>query len=152
MLATSGVAQAEWHKATSSHFVIYADQKPEKLHELAARLEKFEKAVQLLRNVKSESGDTTKVTIFVVEDLGELRSLLGRRDSGVAGIYIGRASGPVAFVPRSTGTGLKGEIKPEAVFFHEYAHHLMLQNSSYPLPQWLSEGGRPGASVGLAID
>lgn len=134
-------AQAKWHRASSAHFVIYADQQPDKLRELAVRLEKFDKAVNFVRKLKDyPPGEGNRLTIFVVEDLSELRRLLGLRYGGVAGLYRGRASGPIAIVPRTTGTGYKGEIKPEAVFYHEYAHHLMLQNVNYPMPQWLSEG------------
>ena len=141
LLLSPAAANAAWHRATSAHFVIYADQDPAKLRELATRLEKFDKAVSLVRNVKDyPPSEGHKVTIFVVEDLGDLRRLVGLRNSGVAGLYRGNATGPIAIVPRTTGTGYQGELKPEAVFYHEYAHHLMLQNVGYPMPQWLSEG------------
>ncbi|MDQ3478263.1 MAG: hypothetical protein M3438_03785 [Pseudomonadota bacterium] len=140
LLLSPAAAHAEWHRATSTHFVIYADQHPDKVRDLATRLERFDKAVRLLRKAQDyPPAEGNKVTIFVVEDLKGLRRLIGV-GGGIAGLYEGRASGPIAIVPRTTGTGLKGEIRPEAVFFHEYAHHLMLQDINYPMPQWLSEG------------
>jgi tetratricopeptide (TPR) repeat protein len=31
-------------------------------------------------------------------------------------------------------------LQPQAIFFHEYAHHLQLQNASAVVPTWLAEG------------
>ena len=39
-------AAAAWHKASTAHFIIYADESPDKLRAFATRLEKFDKAVR----------------------------------------------------------------------------------------------------------
>ena len=45
LFAWSASAPAAWHKASSPHFVIYADAKPEKLRAYAEKLEKFDQGV-----------------------------------------------------------------------------------------------------------
>ncbi|MDQ3478262.1 MAG: hypothetical protein M3438_03780 [Pseudomonadota bacterium] len=137
----TGTAHAKWHRATTPHFVIYANEDAAKLHDRATRLEKVRQAVHLLRKVKDyPPGEGNRLTVFVVEDLSHVQRMLRAPDPGISGYYRGRASGPVMLVPRWMGVWRKGQPTPETVFFHEYAHHLLLQDLKHPLPQWLSEG------------
>ena len=90
-------ASAAWHKASSKHFIIYADQNPEKLRAFAAKLEKFDKGVRLTRGMTDyEFGDGNRLTIYVVRDVAAAEKLIGVRNIG--GFYIGRATGPLAVV------------------------------------------------------
>ena len=50
-LALAAPASAAWQKTSSAHFVIYADESPDKLREFATRLEKFDKAVRHVRGM-----------------------------------------------------------------------------------------------------
>ena len=133
-------ASAAWHKASSKHFIIYADEKPEKLAEFAAKLEKFDKAVRLVRKMKDRDiGDGNRLTVYVVRDVEAVRKLIRHRSAG--GFYIGRATGPMAVVPREGLSAWGGwEFSADTIFFHEYAHHLMFQEIDSPLPEWLIEG------------
>ena len=139
--AFPGVASAQWHEARSKHFVIYADQSPEELRRYAEKLERFDAAVREARGTPDvTSGTATRVTLFLVRDLRELRRIYGDEEASVAGFYIPRASGSVAFVPEQSGHSGKFELSSESIFFHEYTHHLMLQDADRPLPSWLTEG------------
>jgi tetratricopeptide (TPR) repeat protein len=129
-------ADAGWHKATTPHFVIYSDQNPERLRAYAAQLEKFDQAVRFARRTPDyDIGDGNRLTIFVTRNTSGIQRLAG--SDFVAGFYIGHASGPVAFVPRSTNDR---DFSADVVFFHEYAHHMMLQDLDRPIPEWLVEG------------
>ena len=44
-------AHTAWQKVSSPHFVIYADGEPDKLRAFATRLEKFDKAVRVVRTM-----------------------------------------------------------------------------------------------------
>lgn len=132
---------AAWHKASSKHFVIYSDDKPERLREFAAKLEKFDQAVRFARSMQDHApGQGNRLTVFVVSTIGEVQKLSQSNDRDLAGFYTGRATGSIAFVPRRAGDGTKGSLDPETIFFHEYAHHLMMQEISQPYPEWLIEG------------
>lgn len=136
-----GSAEAAWHEASSTHFVIYADEKPDRLQEFATRLEKFDKAVRLARSMQDNPpGTGNRLTVFVVSNIGQVQKLSQMKDRDLAGFYSGRATGSIAFVPRRAGDGSKADLDPETIFFHEYAHHLMMQDLNRPYPEWMIEG------------
>jgi tetratricopeptide (TPR) repeat protein len=138
-LALTTPAGAEWHRAQSEHFIIYSDDEPRRLTEFATRLEKFDKAVRLVRGMDDPPlTDSRRLTIYALPNSGAVSKLAG--SSYVRGFYSGRADGSVAFVPRRSGGGDWWDIDAEAIFFHEYAHHLQLQYSSMALPVWFTEG------------
>ena len=131
-------AFAAWHKASSKHFIIYADQNPEKLRAFAAKLEKFDQAVRLARGMKDHPvGDGNRVTIYVVRNTTAVQTLAKDKSGFIAGFYMPRASGPIAFVPQSTEST---SLTADTIFLHEYAHHILLQDLDRPYPEWLVEG------------
>lgn len=136
-------AQAAWHEATSKHFDVYADEEPSALKQYAEKLERFDAAVRQARGVPDvRPGASTRVTLFLVRDIDAVEYLYdnsGYGDSGIAGFYIPRASGSVAFIPLRGQSGEFG-LDGQNIFFHEYTHHLMLQDEDRPVPTWLVEG------------
>lgn len=143
LLVCGASAHAAWYEAKSKHFTIYSEQSPKALEAFAGRLEKFDKAVRLVRNMDDPPvGDAGRVTIFVLADENAVSKIAVGQSSSIAGLYLPRAEGSVAFVPRKT-SGAPDDpwnMSAETVFFHEYAHHLMLQNTDAALPSWLVEG------------
>ena len=136
MIVAAAPASAKWMRATSDHFVIYADQSPAELEKMATRLERFDGAIRYLHHTPEASGakGTNRVTVYVADDVAAIRKLSG--DKNIAGFYIPRASGSVAFTPRTGDTGGM----PQIVLFHEYAHHFLLGNYAAAYPGWFSEG------------
>ena len=138
VLACNGTAQAEWLKASSRHFIIYSDTSPDKLRLFATKLERFDKAMRVARSMSDpEVGDGNRLTVFVVRDVKAVQALKRGNADNIYGFYQPRASGSVAVVPKSTDTG---SFDADTVFFHEYAHHLMLADLKAPMPAWLVEG------------
>ena len=134
----AGTAHAAWNEAISKHFHVYANESPDELRSFATKLEQFDAAVREARGTPDVAeGNSTQVSVYVVRDVAAVQDLYGA--SGVAGFYIPRASGSVAFVPQR---GYKGsfDLSGDSIFFHEYTHHLMLQDADRPLPTWLVEG------------
>ena len=160
-LAMAAPAQAGWIKAESKHFIIYGDMPVEEMKSYAERLEKFDAAARVLRRMDDpEVGDGNRVQVLVVPTLLDVRRMSGAADSGVAGYYVGSLTGPYIVTPRKTRreSDSTTKIDPETVFFHEYTHALMLQNTNKPMPAWLTEGFAeffanpiffPNGSVGL---
>ena len=161
LMASSAIGHAAWHKASSKHFVIYSRDKPAKLRAYAERLERFDKAVRLVRGWDDPPpGDGNRVTIYVVDSVDQVQRLLGAGNDSVYGFYVGRYTGPVAFSPRLADRDGDG-LQADSVFFHEYGHHLMFQHFDRPFPNWYVEGfaelvGSPrfnpdgSVSIGLA--
>lgn len=136
-LGSAAPASAQWNEAISKHFHVYADESPDELKAFATKLERFDAAVREARGAPDvDPGASTQVTVYVLPDVNAIQELAG---PGIAGFYVPRAAGSVAFVPRHGDTG-KYELSADSVFFHEYTHHLMLEDSDRPLPQWLEEG------------
>jgi Flp pilus assembly protein TadD len=140
LLALPGVAHAEWHEASSAHFVVYSNDRPEKLQQFATELEKFDKALRVLRNLGDPViGKANRLTVYIVGDTDAVAKLAG--GDTVAGFYRARASGSVAFAPRRSGSGSENDLNPQQILLHEYSHHIMFSmapNAAYPL--WFSEG------------
>ena len=137
VLATVAAAPAvaAWHEARSPHFVVYADDKPAAVRALAERLERFDAFIRLYHAMPEDaSAGANPVTIYQVSSIGAIQKLMGARN--VAGFYVGRASGAIAFTPKR----MDGDYGADLVLFHEYAHHFLLGNYVQAYPAWFSEG------------
>src|SRR5688572_1182198 len=83
-------AWAQWHEAKSKHFIIYGDMKPGEIQKYAERLERFDQAVRLLRQMPDPAlSDANRLTIYVLRNEGSVERLVG---GGAYGIYMPRAS------------------------------------------------------------
>lgn len=134
----AGTAHAAWNEAISKHFHVYADESPDDIRAFATKLERFDAAVREARGKPDvEGGAATQVSVYVLRDVSAIQDLYGA--GGVAGFYIPKATGSVAFVPQRGRNG-QFSLTADNVFFHEYTHHLMLQDMDRPLPTWLVEG------------
>ncbi len=137
-LCVPSAATAEWHEASSRHFVVYSEDSPDKVKAFTESLERYDKALRVLRSVPDGiTPPARRVTIYLVDDVGDIRRLAGKGAKDVAGFYIPRAEGSVAFVPRNTG----GIISARTILLHEYAHDFMLTNwAGAAFPVWFVEG------------
>src|SRR4051812_4277664 len=96
-LFVSVSADAEWYRASSEHFLIYSEQKPEALRRFAENLEKFDGAVRTVRGMDDlPLSQGNRITIFTLRDPETIQRLYGA--SFVDGFYRGSAAGSVAFV------------------------------------------------------
>lgn len=157
----SSPASAKWREAKTDHFTIYSEEGVAELRAFAERLERFDSAMRKIRNVpEAMPGPGSRVTVYVVAGLNSVQRLIGDKSGTIAGFYLPRASGSVAVVPRRAGTGARGEINADIVFFHEYGHHFFYQNFPGAFPSWFSEGFaefhstarfEPDGGVGLGL-
>ena len=150
LFAASSPAHADWHEARSKHFIIYSDERPEQLRAFAEKLERFDQAVRFIRGMNDpELTDAGRIRIFVLPRDEDIEKLA--RNRWIRGLYRTQASGSFAFVPRRSGNtmlqGASGGIRTmrssltsQAIFFHEYAHHLQLQDWTGVMPAWAREG------------
>lgn len=138
VLAAATPAHAAWHEARTRHFIIYSDDSPLRISRFAERLEKFDKAVRLVRGMDDPPlTDARRLTIYMLPSGYAVGRLIGR--SNALGMYLARASGSYAFVPRRSAGDAEG-LDVETIFFHEYAHHLQLQQANRAIPAWYTEG------------
>ena len=74
--ATATPACADWQRASSPHFVIYANESPAKLKAFAEKLERFDKGVRIARSMKDPPvGDGGRLTVLVVPGVLDVQIL-----------------------------------------------------------------------------
>lgn len=140
MLCMPGKAEARWRVAESEHFVVYADDSERDLQRFGEMLERYHAGLELAtgRQMATPS-PSNRLTVFVVGGQRDIAELSGRDSRSLAGFYIPRASGSIAFVQ---------DIRPSSritdfsmiILLHEYAHHFFSITSPFALPEWMSEG------------
>ena len=145
---SSPAAADGWWSAKTNHFVVYSETSKEQAEQLAVNLERFDQVMRYVRGMPLESEevpDSAKLTLYQFGDTDDIGELAGSR--GVAGFFIPRAGGSVAFVPArqprvrgSIGTRDTDDSFSGVVLFHEYAHYFMYQHAPAAYPRWYSEG------------
>lgn len=135
-----GVARADWYEASTQHFVVYADQRPERVEKFAGELERFDKAVRYLMRWRDDPVTRpNRLTVYVVGDREDVSKLAGNRM--IAGFYKPRAGGSLAVVPRRSGSGAETDLDAQSILLHEYTHHLMWSIAPDAVhPSWFIEG------------
>lgn len=134
----SAPAHANWVRADSPHFVVYADDSERDVIRFAQNLERFHSAMALLTGSGEVApSPSNRVTIFAVGGIGKIEKLAGGKR--IAGFYIPRASGSRAFVPDIRNKSGENDFSM-TVLLHEYAHHFLISSSRLEMPRWYNEG------------
>lgn len=138
-----GEAQAAWLRASSAHFVVYADEGESKIRTFSQQLERYHAAMEAVTGGKVPApSPSNRVTVFMVSNDREVRRLCGESCKFVGGFYVPRAGGSIAIVPRISGSGASsGDLEFSMItLLHEYAHHFLISSNAFAMPRWLSEG------------
>jgi hypothetical protein len=125
-------ARAEWRRAESANFIVYANASEATLRQRITRLEEFDRLLRIIVAVQAPAA-ANKLHVYYVSGNDEL-NMIHRLGPGVAGFYTASPDGVAAFVDGSVRMG------DDEVLLHEYAHHFMLQYSANPYPAWYVEG------------
>lgn len=133
-------AKASWSRVDSDNFVVYGDLSGDRLVRFVEKAEKFDALLRRFTRLLPEQRSPNKLTIFVVSGTDAVQRLLGPKARNVAGFYVGNVTGSYAVVPRGIGSGGRFDLDSDAVLFHEYAHHFMLQYFPAGYPSWYIEG------------
>lgn len=143
-LLIAAPAQAEWWEAKTDHFIVSSQSTMKDARDYAVKLERFDQALRSLQGIVDEEplSDSQRLTVFRFGDVDDISNLA--RSSGVAGFYLPRASGPLAFVPAKKSIAKRTlyretELDAQTVFFHEYAHHFMYRHFTAAYPSWYRE-------------
>ena len=140
-------ASAEWFRAETDHFIVYADDREAAVRKLATELETFDAVLRRFHTTDAQEGaGSNKLTVYVVDNVVAVQKLCGRCPN-VYGFYRGRASGSVAFTPRHTHAQNANDLNARTVLYHEYAHHFLFGNYASAYPAWFSEGYAEFAST-----
>lgn len=136
----ASTAQAEWLEVSSDHFVIYSDQDAEQVQRFAERLERYHAAMTYVHGAQdTKPSPSNRVRIFAVANAATVRKVLGTKQRYLVGVYIPRAGGSVALIPKLENASTY-DVSGETVLYHEYAHHFMRVLTPRAFPRWFTEG------------
>ena len=122
LLVIAGPARAQWVEVSTDHFVICSDQKEKTVKEFAERLERLHASMAyLFGKPPTKPGPSNRVTVYVLPNAAKLRRVLGTDSRYIDGIYIPRAGGSVALVPKLRGA-LKFEASGETILYLSLIH------------------------------
>lgn len=142
-LLAASPALADWHEASSDHFVVYADAPAQDLTRFAANLERYHAALALVTGqANAVPSPSNRVTVYVVGSAAQVRKLYGDRPQArfVGGFYVPRAGRTMAIVPDISTARSTDADRTLQTLLHEYAHHFLITTSSFPIPPWANEG------------
>lgn len=129
--AAAGPAHADWLKAESERFIVYSDGGEGKLREFVQELEAYDRFLRLRMGLDVNEAPPRKLPIYLVGSRRGLTQVRPDLPENVAGFYTATDEDIFGIALRDqTVNTLK----------HEYAHHFMMQNFSYPYPGWFVEG------------
>jgi Tfp pilus assembly protein PilF len=147
-LVVAAPAHAAWYEARTNHFLVYSESSAEDTKAFAAKLERFDMALRTLQGMETApvKSDSERLTVYRFGATSDIGRLAGA--SFVAGFYIPRQGGSVAFTPaKDDGRSesiirrdSRTDLDPMSVLLHEYTHHFMFQHFPAAYPNWYSEG------------
>ena len=140
LLLAPAAAHAEWFEASSTNFVVYADDSERDVRKFSEQLELYHEAMEMLTSQDLPApSPSNRLTVFVVSSPREVQRIYGEGARHIGGFYLPRAGGSIAVVPRvQLGRGQLDQSM--LVLLHEYAHHFLISNSSVIAPRWYNEG------------
>jgi hypothetical protein len=130
-LAFAGPAHARWLRAESERFIVYSDGSESQLRSFVQDLESFDRLLRLRLGLKVDDAPYRKLPIYLVGHRSGLAKVNPGLHDTIAGFYL------------STDEDIFGiAIRDDKAdtLKHEYAHHFMMQNFSFPYPAWFIEG------------
>ena len=143
-IALPTAAKADWHEASSNHFVIYGDDNPKNLQRFAEQLESYQAAMAgVSRLDNAVPSPSNRVTIYLLGTDKAVQRIAGGTVANtkfLQGFYIPRAGGSVAFAPNVSASHSTQISESMNTLLHEYAHHFLISNSQFAMPRWFSEG------------
>lgn len=131
----AGSVRAEWLRAETPRFVVYADGTEANLREHARQLEMYDSVLRFLHGVDIDGAPPRRLTVYLLKNDSQLDQVRPGSSNRIAGFYSASTDDVFAVALRERGARDETD-----VLLHEYAHHFMLQHFASGYPTWLVEG------------
>ena len=125
-------ARADWMRAESERFIIYSDGDERTLRQYVQKLETFDRVLRIYMDLPPDEAPPRPLPIYLIGNHRQLTQVLPQAMDNMAGIYIAAEPDIFAVARRAR--------RDDSTLLHEYAHHFMFQNFSFPYPAWFVEG------------
>lgn len=130
--AAPNAAEARWLRAETERFILYSDGDERSLRDYAVKLETFDRVLRIQFNKPVDELPLRKLPIYLVARQSGIDRLRPGVDPRIAGFYMASTDDIFAIAIRTRGE--------DHTLLHEYAHHFMVQNSTFNYPSWFVEG------------
>ncbi|WP_461343218.1 hypothetical protein [Brevundimonas sp. GN22] len=130
MTTVASPALADWKRYESPRFIIYSSGRDTEAREMLEELEKFDRIMRMFMGSDIDGVPYRKLPIYLVSGSG-LRTIMPDGNENVAGFYLPTDEDIFAVATRGTDNH---------TLKHEYAHHFMMSDFSFPYPGWFVEG------------
>lgn len=131
VLACASPAQARWLRAESERFIVYSDGNEPQLRRFVQELESFDRLLRVRLGLPMDEIPLRKLPIYLVSSRSALAKVNPNAPEELVGFYSAAEEDIFGLAVRDTQVD---------VLKHEYAHHFMSQNFSFPYPGWFIEG------------
>lgn len=138
LLLVAMPVNAQWLRAETQHFRIYATISEARIRKEAATLEDFHNLLELLSRQKF-SDDAPKLDIYLVNDTAQMQIVAPWSSDFIGGFYSTLPSG-IFVVSREPKASDGKWFSARHVMQHEYTHHFAMQAGNTALPSWYVEG------------
>lgn len=125
-------AAAQWRRAESQNFVVFAESSEGELRERVRILEDYDQLLRRLMRTETPPSPN-KLHVYLVRGVTEMSTVLP--GVSAAGVYFTNPNGILAMADMRAQVGSE-----MAVLLHEYAHHFMMQYHGRVYPPWYVEG------------
>lgn len=132
LLLIASPARADWLRAESERFIVYTDGREAEARAYIQTLESFDRLLRISMGLDVNEAPVRKLPIYLVGSRRDLVRVVPDIGDSVVGVYVPADEDIFALAIRTRGD--------DFVLLHEYAHHFMMQNFSYPYPAWFVEG------------
>ncbi len=142
---------AKWLKAETDNFVVYTNTNSRNAEAYITKLEQYRHILSQFYLTKEQQAlPVPKIEIYLTKDIRDFNEVRPNIGEGVAGFVISTCiDGTTAFSYFSDGDNLiyrpstaieQVENESLIIFFHEYTHIFMAQNTTMNEPRWYTEG------------
>jgi tetratricopeptide (TPR) repeat protein len=135
LLLLSAPAQAAWFRVETERFVVYGQGGEKSVRDFATKLTTYDWVLRRFHPSTIDRKANTKVEVFLLADQADLKRVKPNLRKYTRGFYEPMNEGVFAFAVKGDGA-----LETDDVLFHEYAHHIMLENFPAAYPAWFVEG------------
>lgn len=135
VFTVTGTAKAEWLRAESTRFIVYADANEREIRRRTTLLEDFDRLLQEMTG-RGAMPSPNKLVIYMVDGDREL-NMIRPSAMGVAGFY---TASPLGIMAVSDRNNFGPSEWSNEILLHEYTHHFMMQYFPGYYPPWYVEG------------
>jgi len=129
-----------WIKAETDNFIVYSNNNANVTEEYIKNVEQFRYVLSAFHmNAEQRALAPPKLEIYLVRSQRDFKEVWPEVSERVAG-FVSQCNNGIFAFSHYAGSTSEDELSGLHIFFHEYAHLFMFQNTRTAFPRWYIEG------------